>query len=203
MADVFLFWLLNAPNSAEPVLSELHQEPAPSGAALTANWPGRPAVCWTFSLNIIWKQSPATDMPRQSRYSRRCFVPLDGVARSQPRPRGDRHRLEQAPTGDLAGQATRRAAARGADFICRCALHPLTSQEPLSAACKAGSHDDVAEVVNTFLSGIAIKPLSQAGGHSPRLETNIFALDLSTDAARAMLEAGTTFYTPNRLAIET
>ncbi len=36
VADVSLFWLLNALNSAEPVLSELHQGPfAPSGAALS------------------------------------------------------------------------------------------------------------------------------------------------------------------------
>lgn len=77
--------------------------------------------------------------------------------------------------------------------------HQLQSRFP--QLCKAGSHDDVAEVVNIALSGIAIKPLSHVPAAIPlRLENQYFALDLSTDAARAMLEAGNcTFYTPESL----
>lgn len=45
------------------------------------------------------------------------------------------------------------------------------------------------------------KPLSHVPAAIPlRLENQYFALDLSTDAARAMLEAGNcTFYTPESL----
>ena len=45
VADVSLFWLLNALNSAEPVLSELHQDPSRIRSCSIANWPGWPAVC--------------------------------------------------------------------------------------------------------------------------------------------------------------
>ncbi len=86
-----------------------------------------------------------------------------------------------------------RGCARGRIFICRCALHspPHQLQSRFPQLCKAGSHDDVAEVVNIALSGIAIKPLSHVPAAIPlRLENQYFALDLSTDAARAMLEAG-------------
>ncbi len=39
VADVSLFWLLNALNSAEPVLSELHQDPSRHPELLyRANW---------------------------------------------------------------------------------------------------------------------------------------------------------------------
>lgn len=91
----------------------------------------------------------------------------------------------------------------GADFYLsvRSSLPPHQLQSRFPQLCKAGSHDDVAEVVNIALSGIAIKPLSHVPAAIPlRLENQYFALDLSTDAARAMLEAGNcTFYTPESL----
>ncbi len=63
------------------------------------------------------------------------------------------------------------------------------------------SHDDVSEIVNIALSGMVIKPLSHVPAAIPvRLENQYFALDLSTAAARAMLDAGNcTFYTPESL----
>ncbi len=83
----------------------------------------------------------------------------------------------------------------------RSSLPPHQLQSRFPQLCKAGSHDDIAEVVNIALSGIAIKPLSHVPAAIPlRLENQYFALDLSTDAARTMLEAGNcTFYTPESL----
>ncbi|MSE17731.1 hypothetical protein GKC49_22280, partial [Pantoea agglomerans] len=51
------------------------------------------------------------------------------------------------------------------------------------------------------LSGMAIKPLAHVPAAIPlRLENQYFSLDLSTEAARAMLEMGScTFYTPRSL----
>jgi type VI secretion system protein ImpJ len=45
VADVSLFWLLNALNSAEPVLTELLQTPGVTRNCCTANWPVWPAAC--------------------------------------------------------------------------------------------------------------------------------------------------------------
>ena len=57
--------------------------------------------------------------------------------------------------------------------------------------CKAGSLNDVSDVVNVALSGMVIKPLSHVPAAIPlRLEAQFFSLDLSPAAARAMLEAG-------------
>nr|WP_319949837.1 type VI secretion system baseplate subunit TssK [Klebsiella pneumoniae] len=103
----------------------------------------------------------------------------------------------------MAGQAARCRLREGADFYLsvRSSLPPHQLQSRFPQLCKAGSHDDVAEVVNIALSGIAIKPLSHVPAAIPlRLENQYFALDLSTDAARTMLEAGNcTFYTPESL----
>jgi type VI secretion system protein ImpJ len=91
----------------------------------------------------------------------------------------------------------------GADFYLsvRASMpnHELQIRFPL--LCKAGSFDDVSDVVNVALSGMVIKPLSHVPAAIPlRLENQYFSLDLSTEAARAMLEAGScTFYTPGSL----
>ena len=55
--------------------------------------------------------------------------------------------------------------------------------------------------MNIALSGMTIRPLSQVPAAIPlRLENQYFALDLSTDAAKAMLASGgCTFYTPESL----
>ncbi len=61
----------------------------------------------------------------------------------------------------------------------------------------------MSEVVNVALSGVIIRPVTHVPAAIPlRLENQYFALDLSTDAARAMLDAGRcTFYTPASLGM--
>jgi type VI secretion system protein ImpJ len=77
--------------------------------------------------------------------------------------------------------------------------HELQTKFP--RLCKAGSFEDVSDVVNVALSGMVIKPLTHVPAAIPlRLENQYFSLDLSSEAARAMLEAGScTFYTPRSL----
>lgn len=66
--------------------------------------------------------------------------------------------------------------------------HELQTKFP--QLCKAGSFDDVSDVVNVALSGMVIKPLTHVPAAIPlRLENQHFSLDLSTDPARAMMEA--------------
>ena len=153
-------------------------------------------------MNIIWKQSPLPACLARAGIPA-AVCPAGYAARSQPALKGDRHRSGAGRRpGDLAGRLHDARLREGRIFICRCALHsPHQLQSRFPQLCKAGSHDDVAEVVNIALSGIAIKPLSHVPAAIPlRLENQYFALDLSTDAARAMLEAGNcTFYSPESL----
>lgn len=91
----------------------------------------------------------------------------------------------------------------GADFYLsvRSSMPTHELQVRFPQLCKAGSFDDVSDVVNVALSGMIIKPLSHVPAAIPlRLENQYFSLDLSTDAAREMLEMGScTFYTPRSL----
>ncbi|EJK1790973.1 type VI secretion system baseplate subunit TssK, partial [Escherichia coli] len=91
----------------------------------------------------------------------------------------------------------------GADFwlSVRSSIPGHELQTKFPQLCKAGSPDDVSEVVNVALSGVIIRPVTHVPAAIPlRLENQYFALDLSTDAARAMLDAGRcTFYTPASL----
>lgn len=73
VADVSLFWLLNALNSAEPVLSELHLDPSRHPELLYRELARLAGSLLTFSLEHHLEAIPATGMPRQSRYSHRCL----------------------------------------------------------------------------------------------------------------------------------
>ncbi len=178
VADVSLFWLLNALNSAEPVLSELHQDPSRHPELLYRELARLAGSLMTFSLEHHLEAIPPLPACLAGAGIPAAVCPAGYAARSQPALKGDRHRSGAGRRpGDLAGQATRCATARGADFYLsvRSSL-PLTSyRAAFPQLCKAGSHDDVAEVVNIALSGIAIKPLRpRAGGHSATSGKPIF-----------------------------
>ncbi|WP_285128855.1 type VI secretion system baseplate subunit TssK [Leclercia adecarboxylata] len=204
VADVSLFWLLNALNSAEPVLTELHQTPSRHPELLYRELARLTGSLLTFSLELNAEDIPPYrhDMPEL------VFPPLFTL-------------LEQLLEASLPSRVIAIALAQGVDReIWRGRLHDARLREGADfylsvrstmpshelqtrfpQLCKAGSHDDVSEVVNIALSGMVIKPLSHVPAAIPlRLENQYFALDLSTDAARAMLEAGNcTFYTPESL----
>ncbi|HBW6181583.1 TPA: type VI secretion system baseplate subunit TssK [Klebsiella pneumoniae] len=177
VADVSLFWLLNALNSAEPVLSELHQDPSRHPELLYRELARLAGSLLTFSLEHHLEAIPRYRHASPEQVFPPLFALLDTLHDARLR--------------------------EGADFYLsvRSSLPPHQLQSRFPQLCKAGSHDDVAEVVNIALSGIAIKPLSHVPAAIPlRLENQYFALDLSTDAARTMLEAGNcTFYTPESL----
>lgn len=202
VADVSLFWLLNALNSAEPVLAELLQTPSRHPELLYRELVRLAGSLLTFSLEHDTADIPAWqhDAPEQ------VFPPLltllDKLLEASLPSRVISIYLEhvdQIWRGSLHDARLR----EGADFYLsvRSSMpnHELQSKFP--QLCKAGSLDDVSDVVNVALSGMVIKPLSHVPAAIPlRLENQYFSLDLSTDAARAMLEAGCcTFYIPGSL----
>jgi type VI secretion system protein ImpJ len=202
VADVSLFWLLNALNSAEPVLTELLQTPGRHPEFLYRELARLAGSLLTFSL-----EHDAGDIPvYQHDAPERVFPPLltllDRLLEASLPSRVISIQLEhqeQMWKGPLHDARLR----EGADFYLsvRSSMpnHELQTKFPL--LCKAGSFEDVSDVVNVALSGMAIKPLTHVPAAIPlRLENQYFSLDLSSDAARTMLEMGScTFYTPRSL----
>lgn len=202
VADVSLFWLLNALNSAEPVLSELLQTPGRHPELFYRELTRLAGSLLTFSL-----EHDAGDIPSyQHEAPENVFPPLltllDKLLEASLPSRVISIQLDYADQiwkGSLHDARLR----EGADFYLsvRSSMPNHELQAKFPQLCKAGSLDDVSDVVNIALSGMVIKPLSHVPAAIPlRLENQYFSLDLSTDAARAMLEAGScTFYTPGSL----
>ncbi|PJR67883.1 type VI secretion system baseplate subunit TssK [Raoultella sp. T31] len=202
VADVSLFWLLNAINSAEPVLAELLQTPGRHPELLYRELARLAGSLLTFSLEHEAGEIPAYrhDVPEH------VFPPLltllDKLLEASLPSRVvsiQLERQEQIWKGALHDARLR----EGADFYLsvRSSMpnHELQTKFPL--LCKAGSFEDVSDVVNVALSGMVIKPLTHVPAAIPlRLENQYFSLDLSSEAARSMLEMGScTFYTPRSL----
>lgn len=202
VADVSLFWLLNALNSAEPVLTELLQEPTRHPELLYRELVRLAGSLLTFSLEYDATDIPAYQHPSPERVFPPLFKLLDRLLEASLPSRVVSIHLnheEQLWKGILHDARLR----EGADFwlSVRSSMPNHELQVKFPQLCKAGSLDDVSDVVNVALSGMTLKPTSQVPAAIPlRLENQYFALDLSTDAARAMLEAGScTFYTPKSL----
>lgn len=204
VADVALFWLLNALNSAEPVLTELHQTPSRHPELLYRELSRLAGSLLTFSLEHNAEDIPLYQHDAPEQVFPPLFALLDKLLEASLPSRVIAIALTQGEDREIwRGKLHDARLREGADFYLsvRSALPNHELQTRFPRLCKAGSHDDVSEVVNIALSGMVIKPLSHVPAAIPmRLENQYFALDLSSDAARAMLEAGNcTFYTPESL----
>lgn len=199
VADVSLFWLLNALNSAEPVLTELLQTPSRHPELLYRELVRLAGSLLTFSLEHDAGEIPLWLHGTPEQVFPPLLALLDKLLEASLPSRVVSISLEHDDRlwkGSLHDARLR----EGADFYLsvRSSMPNHELQTKFPQLCKAGSLDDVSDVVNTALSGMVIKPLSHVPAAVPlRLENQYFSLDLSTDAARAMLEAGScTFYTP-------
>jgi type VI secretion system protein ImpJ len=202
VADVSLFWLLNALNSAEPVLTELHQAPSRHPELFYRELVRLAGSLLTFSLEHKAEDIPLYQHHAPEQVFPPLFTLLDALLEASLPSRMvaiELIREGQFWTGSLHDARLR----EGADFYLsvRSTIpnHLLQTQFPL--LCKAGSFEDVSDVVNVALNGVEMKPLSHVPAAIPlRLENQYFALDLNGQAAQAMLEAGNcAFYTPGSL----
>lgn len=202
VADVSLFWLLNALNSAEPVLTELLQTPTRHPELLYRELTRLAGSLLTFSLEHDAGDIPAYQHDAPERVFPPLLALLDKLLEASLPSRVISIQLEQQEQiwkGSLHDARLR----EGADFwlSVRSSMPNHELQVKFPQLCKAGSFEDVSEVVNVALSGMTLKPVSHVPAAIPlRLENQYFSLDLSTDAARTMLEMGScTFYTPRSL----
>ncbi|WP_436883477.1 type VI secretion system baseplate subunit TssK [Enterobacter asburiae] len=202
VADVSLFWLLNALNSAAPVLSDLLESPALHPELVFRELVRLTGSLMTFSLEHDLKAIPAYHHETPEQVFGPLLSLLDQLLEASLPSRVVPVVLKQDGAmwkGDLHDARLR----EGADFwlSVRSSMPTHELQARFPQLCKAGSFDDVSEVVNVAMSGMTITPVSHVPAAIPvRLDNLYFALDLNSDAGRAMLAAGNcSFYTPAAL----
>ena len=202
VADVSLFWLLNALNSAAPVLSDLLESPALHPELVFRELVRLTGSLMTFSLEHDLRAIPAYRHETPEQVFGPLLSLLDQLLEASLPSRVVPVVLKQDGVmwkGDLHDARLR----EGADFwlSVRSSMPTHELQARFPQLCKAGSFDDVSEVVNVAMSGMTITPVSHVPAAIPvRLDNLYFALELNSDAGRAKLAAGNcSFYTPAAL----
>lgn len=204
VADVSLFWLLNALNSAEPVLNHFLRHPQVHPERLYEALASLAGSLLTFSLDHTTADIP----PYRHQALTEVFPPLFkllGVLLEASLPsrvvaiemtHDDRRKRWHARLHDPRLREE-------ADFYLsvRSALPAAQLLEQFPQQCKAGSPDEVDRVVNGSQPGIPLKAMSHVPAAIPlRLENQYFTLDMTHPAAQAMLAEGScVFYVPGLL----
>jgi type VI secretion system protein ImpJ len=206
VADVSLFWLLNALNTCQPVLADLKAWPARHPEQVYLELIKLAGSLLTFSLDHDIEQIPTY----RHDHLQSVFSPLMRLVATL---------LEASlPSRVIALELKEMAANRwqvslndgrlqdreNVDFYLsvRCNLPAAQLQSQFPRLCKIGTPDDVDHLVNAALDGVPLKPLSHVPAAIPlRLENQYFALDLGHEKGQAMLATGVcAFYVPGTLA---
>ncbi|EGT4281638.1 type VI secretion system baseplate subunit TssK [Cronobacter malonaticus] len=203
VADVSLFWLLNALNSHARVLSEYERFPARHPEQVWAELARLAGSMLTFSLEHDLDVIPGYDHAEPEHTFPRLFdlitelleASLPSRVIALPMTRLD----ELTWKTSLHDMRLREEA----DFYLsvRSDIPAWHIAERFPALCKAGSPDEVNAVSISALNGIPLIPVTRVPAALPvRLENHYFALDMESVAARDMLEQGVCmFYVPSLL----
>ncbi|WP_425009881.1 type VI secretion system baseplate subunit TssK [Pantoea agglomerans] len=204
VADVSLFWLLNALNSAEPVLGQFQCHPQSPPERLYPELARLAGSLLTFSLEHqvsaipVWQHEQLNnvfpplfdllgDLLEASLPSRVVAIELEHDARLH---------FWQARLHDPRLR-------EGADYYLsvRSPMPVAQLQEQFPRQCKVGSPDHVRGIVNSSRVGVPLTPLRHVPAAIPlRLENQYFSLDVSHPLATEMLQGGTCmFYVPGML----
>lgn len=194
VSDVALFWLLHSVNSTWPELARLAQAPDQHPERLYAVLARFAGSLLTFSTTETLQAIPAYDhhAPESMFAELEALIRalLDAVIPSRVVPVV----LERLRTSMWRGQIKDERLTEDADYYLsvRASMpaHALLEQVP--ALCKMGAPDEVEQVVNSALAGIALRPVSRLPAAIPvRIENQYFAVD-STDPAFARMIAART-----------
>lgn len=203
VADVSLFWLLNALNTYQPILADLKAHPKRHPEQVYQALIKLAGSLLTFSLEHDIDTIPAY----QHEQLENVFPPLMRTisALLEASLPSRVIALELSELGANRWQVTlndaRLRERDGADFYLsvRCRMPAAQLQNQFPRLCKVGTPDDVDHLVNAALDGVPLQPLSHVPAAIPlRLENQYFALDLGHAKGRAMLAEGTcAFYVPS------
>ncbi|KAA8729948.1 type VI secretion system baseplate subunit TssK [Ewingella americana] len=204
VADVSLFWLLNALNSAEPVLGNFQRYPQVHPERLYQELARLAGSLLTFSLEHDSTAIPVYQHDDLTAVFPPLFALLNILLEASLPSRLVAVELVHEPRfnqwrADLHDPRLR----EDVDFYLsvRSTLSSAQLQTQFPQLCKVGAPDDVGNVVNVALSGIPLRALTHVPAAIPlRLENQYFSLDLNHPAAKQMMEAGAcVFYVPGTL----
>lgn len=203
VADVSLFWLLNALNSHARVLTEYERFPARHPEQVWAELARLAGSMLTFSLDHDLDAIPGYDHTEPAKSFPPLFELITGlleaslpsrvIALEMSRPdeqtwKANLHDIRLREEADLY-------------LSVRSDIPAWQIAERFPALCLAGSPDDVNEIYGAALKGIPLIPVSRVPAALPvRMENQYFALDMESAAAREMQEQGVCmFYVPELL----
>ncbi|MFK8330592.1 type VI secretion system baseplate subunit TssK [Pseudomonas sp. BJa5] len=206
VADVSLFWLLNALNTYEPVLADFLAHPARHPEQLYLELTKLAGSLLTFSLEHDIEQLPAYRHEQLESVFAPLIRLLSTLLEASLPSRVIALALEEqgANRWKVSLNDARLREHEGVDFYLsvRCRLPAVQVQSQFPRLCKVGTPDEVDQLVNAALDGVPLQPLSHVPAAIPlRLENQYFALDLAHAKGRAMLAEGVcAFYVPATLA---
>lgn len=206
VADVSIFWLLNALNSYQPILANLMAHPARHPEFVYHQLAMLAGSLLTFSLDHDVEQIPLyqhqqlsavfAPLMRMISVLLEASLPSRVVALAVERTGKNRWqtRLEDPRLREPGG----------ADFYLsvRSSTTAAQLQDYFPRVSKAAAPDDIDGFITLALEGIPLRPLSHVPAAVPlRLENRYFALDVAHEKGQAMLAAGAcVFYVPSTLA---
>jgi type VI secretion system protein ImpJ len=206
VADVSLFWLLNALNTYQPILADLKTHPAQHPELVYRELAKLAGGLLTFSLEHDIEQIP----PYRHEHLESVFPPLLRLVSTLLEASLPSRviALELAEDGANRWKVSlndpRLREREGADFYLsvRCRLPAAQVQSQFPRLCKIGTPDEVDQLINAALDGVPLQSLSHVPAAIPlRLENQYFALDLDHAKGQAVLAAGVcAFYVPSTLA---
>ncbi|MFJ3483683.1 type VI secretion system baseplate subunit TssK [Pseudomonas sp. NPDC090202] len=203
VADVSLFWLLNALNTYQPVLSDLKAFPARHPEQVYLELVRFAGSLLTFSLEHDIDKIPAYRHEQLEAVFAPLMQTISALLEASLPSRVVALDLQKVDANrwKVVLNDPRLKEPDGADFYlsvrCRESAAQLQSQFP--RLCKVGIQDHVQRLVNAALDGVPLQPLSHVPAAIPlRLENQYFALDLKHPSGQAVLAEGNcVFYVPS------
>ena len=204
VADVSLFWLLNALNSAEPVLGQFLRYPQSPAERLYPELARLAGSLLTFSLEHQVSAIPGWQHEQLSVVFPPLFDLLGDLLEASLPSRVVSVELEYDKRLHFWQARLHDPRLReGADYYLsvRSPIPVAQLQEQFPRQCKVGSPDHVRGIVNSSRVGVPLTPLRHVPAAIPlRLENQYFSLDVSHPLAVDMLESGCCmFYVPGML----
>ncbi|KOC87280.1 type VI secretion system baseplate subunit TssK [Winslowiella iniecta] len=204
VADVSLFWLLNALNTYEPVLMDFEAAPMLHPEIIYRELVKLAGALLTFSLEHDMDAIPRYDHQQLNEVFPPLFNLISTLLEASLPSRVIAIELENVRENQWRAQLNDSRLREDADFYLsvRSDLPAHQLQKQFPQLCKVGTPDEVSNIINVALNGIPLIPLSHVPAAIPlRLENQYFALDLSHPSAKAMLEAGScAIYVPGILS---
>lgn len=205
VADVSLFWLLNALNTYQPVLADLKANPARHPEQVYRELVKLTGALLTFSLDHDAEAIPAYRHDHLGSVFPPLMRLISTLLEVSLPSRVIALKLEEtgANRWQIAFNDMRLREADAADFYLsvRCRQSAIQLQTQFPGLCKVGTPDDVDRLINAALDGVPLQPLAHVPAAIPlRLENQYFALDFNHPIGRAVLAEGVcAFYVPGTL----